>query len=338
MNIPLSNFEDYIDEKILKKGIAYALDGKVGQVEELADNKFKVPVYGSEEYTVEMELEDDIVTSYKCNCPYDAGPVCKHIASVIFSLQDSRLTIKENEENPDLDEEMDDLEEMLENASKEELVTFIMEVAKEDELFRHYATYVFDDSIFNEVKENYQEKLQLVYRSASGKDGFIEANETHVVANAGQKFVDEAYDLYEETKVFEAVSILLAVMEEMCDAFQFADDTGGKIDSAIKSAYDLLKTIIVENGDEVIRNYLFDYCLHAYKTKRFFGLEWHIQTLYACAYLAENKDDAETIIELLNQHPKEDLEEDIANRVKYEMINRVFGKAEGEKFLKSIKD
>ena len=87
MNIPLDQFEQIIDETILKRGLNYFRQGLVEEPEELSHGCFEAIVQGSEPYRVTVTVQDRKVTDYSCTCPYDMGPVCKHIVALLFALQ-----------------------------------------------------------------------------------------------------------------------------------------------------------------------------------------------------------------------------------------------------------
>jgi uncharacterized Zn finger protein len=84
MKIPLNSFEQYIDETILKRGFQYFKKGLVNEPEELMPGEYEAIVEGTEPYTVTLTNKNDVVTEYVCSCPYEMGPVCKHVAAVFF--------------------------------------------------------------------------------------------------------------------------------------------------------------------------------------------------------------------------------------------------------------
>jgi uncharacterized Zn finger protein len=91
MQIPLNSFENYIDETILKRGLQYFKKGQVGEIEEVSVGEYQAVVQGTENYLVQLTIKNDVITSSVCDCPYDGGPVCKHITAVIFALQQEEL-------------------------------------------------------------------------------------------------------------------------------------------------------------------------------------------------------------------------------------------------------
>ena len=96
MEIQLDRFEEQINEVILQRGLNYFRKGYVTDVEEIGYGDYEATVEGSDLYTVHLHIEKGIVTEYDCDCPYDQGPVCKHIAAVLFYLQQDVLHLEED--------------------------------------------------------------------------------------------------------------------------------------------------------------------------------------------------------------------------------------------------
>jgi uncharacterized Zn finger protein len=94
MQFPLKRFNECLDEAILKRGLTYFRNGKVHEPHDGAPGEFEAVVEGTEPYTVRLQVDHDVVVEHECSCPYDAGPVCKHVAAVLFYLQKDELGLK----------------------------------------------------------------------------------------------------------------------------------------------------------------------------------------------------------------------------------------------------
>jgi uncharacterized Zn finger protein len=75
----LSNFDQFLDERILQRGLDYYQNGQVGSLKTADGSHYKARVDGSEVYKVDVFLDQagEIVDTY-CDCPYDLGVYCKH--------------------------------------------------------------------------------------------------------------------------------------------------------------------------------------------------------------------------------------------------------------------
>lgn len=93
MQIPLNEFEQLIDETILKRGLAYFKGGAITDFSKISNGEYEAIVSGTEDYTVQLEVENNTIIEHNCDCPYDMGTVCKHVVAVIFHLQQDELEL-----------------------------------------------------------------------------------------------------------------------------------------------------------------------------------------------------------------------------------------------------
>ena len=82
-------WKDLFKPWILERGREYY---ECGQVEELAEDGpvSRARVSGSQLYRVEIQRSGEYVVRMHCDCPYaDGGENCKHMAAVLFALDES---------------------------------------------------------------------------------------------------------------------------------------------------------------------------------------------------------------------------------------------------------
>jgi len=86
MNI--DNFEEKIEPKIIDRGFSYFEQKAVDSFERIGEGEFVAAVYGSEQYSVLISLDENqgIIDHY-CSCPYDWGEYCKHRVAVLYCIQ-----------------------------------------------------------------------------------------------------------------------------------------------------------------------------------------------------------------------------------------------------------
>ena len=139
MKIDLTQFEQEIDPTILKRGLQYYKKGMVEIISQASD-MVEAHVEGSdgEPYATTLYLEGDIMINSACSCPYDFGPVCKHVVALIFALKAEELNLaikpKTERKKPTktkAQKDSDKVQEILQNASAEQLASFIEELCKE---------------------------------------------------------------------------------------------------------------------------------------------------------------------------------------------------------------
>ena len=133
MKLSLLNFEQQIDETILKRGLSYFKKGCVEEVDALGHGDYEATVEGTDTYTVRLHLDGDNVTELSCTCPYDKGPVCKHMAAVLFHLQKEKLGIENLPEQgtrrkPRKESDTQLMTKLVEQLSREDLQAFVRQI------------------------------------------------------------------------------------------------------------------------------------------------------------------------------------------------------------------
>jgi len=175
MKIPLNEFEQFIDEKILKRGLSYFKGGAITDFSEISNGEYEAIVSGMEEYTVQLEISNNTITEHNCDCPYDMGPVCKHVVAVVFHFQQDELelnqpnfTIPKKKKTKSVSQQV---KELLKAISHKELIDFVQENSKKDKKFRNYFLASFGHLSQNQSKEFYQKQIHSILQSAAGRDG-----------------------------------------------------------------------------------------------------------------------------------------------------------------------
>ena len=83
------NFEEDIHALVLELGQEYFTKGAVHNLEQ-TDAGWHAKVEGSETYDVALNGTEGI-DAWICNCPYDHGPVCKHVAATLYAVRENLL-------------------------------------------------------------------------------------------------------------------------------------------------------------------------------------------------------------------------------------------------------
>ncbi len=79
-------FEDDIHALVLELGQEYFVKGVVHDLVQ-TDGGWHARVEGSATYDVALNGTEAVETWF-CNCPYDHGPVCKHVAATLYAVRE----------------------------------------------------------------------------------------------------------------------------------------------------------------------------------------------------------------------------------------------------------
>ncbi len=342
MLIPINQFEHYINETILKRGLQYFKKGHVHEPDEIGPGEYEAIVEGSEDYTVQLTLKKGVITEYVCDCPYDMGPVCKHVAALIFYLQQDELGLNKKTRRKRTGQTSkpakrktiaQQVGELLEKATHEELKQFVREKATANAPFRNLFMSSFAHHNSDESKELYAKQVKSILKTASNRYGFIDWSASKLVGNAVDNLLESAIKQFENQNYKSAVFISTAIMEQMTKALQYSDDSNGDIGGSIYDAYEMLYSIAEEQISEEIRKLIIEYCFTSFDKQIYSGWDWHIGVLRLAALLLKTEDETERIFKQIDKVQSSDYDREEAQIIKYDILLKTKGENVAEKYL-----
>ena len=357
MKIPLNEFEQHIDEDILKRGLRYFKKGCVTSVDELSGGEYEAIVEGSDTYIVQLHVKNGSVTTFNCTCPYDWGPVCKHEVAVMFYLQQDELGLKAKKKSTTKTSTLSDvagkekkavkkkrtireqLEEILEKLSPEEMRSYIGEFCGKDKTFRDLFLAQYLHLIQPVTQEIYSKQIRAVLKSASGRYGYIDYAGARQVGNSMYQLYQLAEKAMNAGSWREAMYMGRAIMEEMTIAIERGDDSNGDLGGSIDNGQDILFRIAQECTDSGIRSELFEYSIDAYHRELFEGWDWHYNMFDLAIELQKTEDEKMRILHYLDQiKPKNDgwdFRYEEAQKQRLKLIRKTEGKIRANDYLEA---
>ncbi len=336
MKIPLNEFEQLIDEKILKRGLSYFKGDAITDFAEISNGEYEAIVFGTEEYTIQLKIRNKTITEYNCDCPYDMGPVCKHIVAVIFHLQQDELELNEPSISKSRKKKTksvsQQVKELLKTISHKELIEFVQQNSKKDKKFRNYFLASFGHLSQNQSKEFYQKQIHSILQSAAGRDGWIDWSDMKYVVNTTQPFLENAKKYLTNTNFENVFLISTALLEEMTEAFEYGDDSNGDLGYFIQSAMELLSKLTQEKLPKDLKERIFEYCISTFKQKLFEGWDWHLGMLHIACKLIDKESDANIILDCL-ESVNGDYERERAQCFKLDLLRRFKGEKEVDEYI-----
>lgn len=324
MNIPLHEVEQLIDETILKRGLAYFKGGAVTDFLEISNGEYEAIVSGTEDYTILLEVKNNTVIEYNCDCPYDMGPVCKHVVAVIFYLQQDALELNQSKIIPPRKKTKSvnqQIKTLLKVISHDELIDFVVDTSKKDKKFRNYFLASFGHLSHNQSKEFYQKQIHSILQTAAGSDGWIGWSDMKYVVTTTKPFLENAAKYLANQNFEHVFFISTALLEEMTEAFQYGDDSNGDLGYFVAEAIALLSKVANGKISEKLKKEIFEYCISAFKQKLFEDWDWHLTILHIAVDLVENEPEAELILDCL-QAVKGEYEREYAQLYTLELLRK----------------
>lgn len=190
------NWQKLFASHILERGYDYYCDGAVENIE-IGRDDLRADVVGTEDYEVEISLNDGKVTDMYCSCPYAAGGNnCKHMAAVLYEWTADIMDEDEPEDtdNEDMDDDADaesmDLfepavtvcdykkksaavEKLVTSAERDIVQAFLVSVLAEDKKLLLRFRNMVNKCATNEDVEDYFEQIDEIADRYLGRDHFI---------------------------------------------------------------------------------------------------------------------------------------------------------------------
>jgi len=349
MKIPLNDFEFYIDEPVLKKGLAYFKKGAVSELVETAKGEFEALVQGTNEYLVTMSIKKAEINHFHCTCLYDQGLICKHVAAVIFYMEQESLGIaaaapkakqvkskpaaKKASKKKTIPEQVVAVTAQLQ---KEELVNFIVSQSENNKQFAQgFLDYFADKNEFESIAA-YAKQIRSIISSLSAKNRYNPWKNVGLIGRAVyEKYLIAASHL-EKGNDQTAAFMCLAISEEMVRAINYLDDSNADISSVIEMALQTFKKLRDKKIPDALREQIFEYCVEAFLKKKFGGWDWHISMLQIASDFKSGNQDVERLLKIIvQQDPVGDYAAEELEILQFKLLYNSGREQEAEQFLQA---
>ena len=272
----MSGWKDLFREHILARGEVYYYDGAVQELHK-TERGYQAVVEGTEDYEVDIEIEEGQVCEMYCSCPYaEDGNHCKHMAAVLFEIEE------QNEgdilaEGSFPDDQKKEVEEIIEGIPEEKLRSFVREIAAKNNEIRNmlvtrYAVQI-DDKQMNRLKQGVD---QLV-RQYGDRSGFIDYRNALDFIWAMENYLEDKADTLMERNCYQQAFELTNYVFKIIGNIDM-DDSDGGISQLANLCYDKWKEIL-ENCTEEEKNEMFSWFMS------------HLSCNYVVDYMEEYMED-----------------------------------------------
>ncbi|MEB4591154.1 SWIM zinc finger family protein [Candidatus Thiothrix sp. Deng01] len=221
----LNNLETSVDHAILQRGQGYT--AFVLDLEETEPEFWQAYVEGTETYDVEIQLDGDTVTDWSCSCPYDYGPVCKHVVATLLNIRARRQTSATGQATAaSAPSKREQLDQTLKTIKREDLEAYIRQQLHGDRALLDKFLLRFQPVVSGgeNIAKQYQQMFSHLARRHF-QHGFIDYEEAN-------NFVDEAQELLDtlqQSPLEPAGSIDagFAIARSIADIANQIDDSDG---------------------------------------------------------------------------------------------------------------
>ncbi|MEZ5449780.1 MAG: SWIM zinc finger family protein [Thiolinea sp.] len=234
----LHHLEQDIPAVIMQRGRDYT--HAVSDLEETEPEFWQAYVHGSETYDVELQLAGDKVIDWSCTCPYDGGPVCKHVAASLLLVRDKKAaaTNQPASGNKRLTQH-EQLAQLLKTLPREALETYVQQILHADRTLLKSFLLRYQTAPNGEAAaKRYRRLLDAIAKKHGGRGGFIEYR-------AARDFGDEADELIETLgqsalSAPDKIEAVFALADGLAEVANGLDDSDGTLGSLMYGLRDVL--------------------------------------------------------------------------------------------------
>lgn len=255
------NWQKLFASHILERGYDYYCDGAVENIE-IGRDDLRADVVGTEDYEVEISLNDGKVTDMYCSCPYAAGGNnCKHMAAVLYEWTADIMDADEPEDtdNEDVDDDEDaesmDLfkpavtvcdykkksaavEKLVASAESDIVQAFLVSVLAEDKKLLLRFRNMVNKCATNEDVEDYFEQIDEIADRYLGRDHFINYYQAYDFMSELEEIIDKdvrrMIDNGSHISAFHVMNHIFVLLGNVD-----MDDSGGETSMLAEQIYQL---------------------------------------------------------------------------------------------------
>jgi len=259
MTLTLKNFKKVIASEILERGRSYFDNERVVALEMQDERMWLAEVEGSDFYEVEIDGSDGTLIC-SCTCPYEHGVHCKHVAAVLFAIEEQFSEyIEGTAKKTGPKSAKTDLAKLVSNLSKEERIAFIMEQVAQDRNFANSlrARFVPDKT---QSAALYLQTVNSILRAESDRDGYMETAGAHRAEKKLRHMLAEADAASARGEYDRSVSIFTALLSGIATHITRVEDDSGELLGCIEDALEGLEQLATKAAPQT-RAAIFAFCI-----------------------------------------------------------------------------
>jgi hypothetical protein len=331
MALSLQHFEEQIDPTILKRGERLWQIGAVTSFDVTQGGRINARVEGTDDYEVTIQFQAEEVNDFNCTCPYDDGPVCKHVVAVLLAYTlpaDEQLSAAPKKKPKAKKKTLKpQFKAVLKETSDDDLRAFVEGYAKSNQTFKNafLSRFMKVDAVHGE--EHYGVLIRSMVRFAEGRYGLIDYAHCRDLGQKMVQLVEKASNMKENDQNEKALQLVKAVIKEMTPVLAHADDSAGDIGDSIFLAFSVLEDVMVACKETEQRKSLLNYCVQSAEEARYRGSDSRTNFLEFAIDLAAEPDEVRALHEQLQKYGNSNDKSEYAYNYAMEMRLRLMQKS-----------
>lgn len=296
--VRLDDLSDIVNEQVLQRGQHYYREGRFRSLVQTGEVAWKAAVEGTERYQVLIESDSEGEFTCECTCPYDRGPVCKHVIAVLYAVEEvsSETSVAGVIQTPESKSEQ--VQAILEELPHEKLLEMLVELAENDrsislEIRARHGRAAPDKAAYGRMARE-------ALRMGQNRHGFVDYCGVTRALEDPNALLSMASEILRAGHPEAKVPVAQAVLETTAQAYENADDSIGLLGDWFDIAFKLLG----EAGSQLpreMRRELFEYCLDQAPLEAFGNHSWDWDLTTLAAGLSTSQEERPRLFAMLDE-------------------------------------
>ena len=237
MALTLKTFKKVIPGNILARGRDYYTADRIVDLSLDGDDEWTAEVQGTDRYEVRILQEPGGALTCECTCPYDMGEYCKHVAAVLYAIEETfpeYVSDKPVKPRKKRATKLDKLKAALEKESADDLRALLLALAAADRELLNQLLVRLD--AVGDRPADIRQLVKAALRAPRGSYGYLDYWESDHAARRVAEFLGRAQVARAGGRPEQAVVIYQVVFEETARAVGQADDSNGMLAGIVEQA------------------------------------------------------------------------------------------------------
>ena len=299
----LKDFEKDINSNLLQKGMAYFDNDQVDNLEKIAEGSWAAEVHGTSRYIVVVATNRTQIRSWECDCPYDYGPICKHVIAVFYAIAAEMNSEAKTRSKGKSKPSKSKAAIIFKKVSKSDLEKFITDQFRWNRGLKNAFVTHFAELLDEDADTKYRAIVRNAYKSAQDRYGFVDYRSANQLFAPLSKLTQKAEELLGKHNLMESLAIVKAILEELPLMLHNMNDSSGAAGDIFYEAVNSFSQII-EQAPPPLKDNLFNYCLKEYPKSKYSDFSFEEIFLEELSRLVSNTDQEKSFFKMIDDRLK----------------------------------
>lgn len=251
-------WEKLFEKQVLKRGHDYYYNNAVENMD-VSDDTITADVIGSDDYEVEISLNNGEVTDMYCSCPYaEDGKNCKHMAAVLYEWSEECANVVKKDETDDKDylfepahtvnaknKKRDAVEKLVAGADDKVVRSFLIDVLVSNEKQLYSFNNIINKKTAKGDVKSCMKQVDAIMRHYLGRKNFISYDETDDFISEIEEIIDEdVCGMMDKCDYMDAFELMNYIFVKIGNVPM--DDSDGGTMAVADTIYDLWDELLEE--------------------------------------------------------------------------------------------